>query len=161
MGKHDSLKSFVHAHHWRASRNQSTSPTGKKCTKPCNCRGLPPCPVSPDFHATLLSLFANFTALADKHSLEYWVCAGTLLGAVRHRGLISWDDDVDLCAPAETIERLQNDPAVRASMRELGVCCETPHRGVRFGMKMLRNPVLTSSCIHLPPFPFRHSSIFA
>lgn len=42
------------------------------------------------------SLLNEFAHIAKKYNLQYWADFGTLLGAVRHRGFIPWDDDTDL-----------------------------------------------------------------
>lgn len=44
--------------------------------------------------------------LCQKYNLRYWVCGGTLLGAIRHRGFIPWDDDIDIFLPLQDYERL-------------------------------------------------------
>ncbi len=44
----------------------------------------------------LYQLMKDVHELFTLNKLEYWIQGGTLLGAVRHKGIIPWDDDIDL-----------------------------------------------------------------
>lgn len=53
-------------------------------------------------------LLALFDKICKKHGLTYWLTYGTLLGAVRHKGFIPWDDDMDVAMPRAHFDKLLN-----------------------------------------------------
>lgn len=58
-------------------------------------------------HQELLGQFADIIRICDKHNIPYNLMCGTLLGAVRHKGFIPWDDDIDLLMTREAFARFE------------------------------------------------------
>lgn len=54
----------------------------------------------------LLEIFLYFKKICEDNNLTYWCGGGTMLGAVRHKGFIPWDDDLDVFLPRKDYERL-------------------------------------------------------
>ncbi len=54
----------------------------------------------------LLDMLDCFAEFCDSHNLRYYLSGGTLLGAIRHKGFIPWDDDIDVNMPRPDIEKL-------------------------------------------------------
>lgn len=55
--------------------------------------------------AIALDMLLKFDSVCKKHNLNYFLAFGTLLGAVRHKGFIPWDEDLDVLMPREDYER--------------------------------------------------------
>lgn len=54
-----------------------------------------------------LSILKDFVSLCDRHGLVYFGIAGTGIGALRHKGFIPWDDDIDVAMPREDYEKFR------------------------------------------------------
>ncbi|MGN0660840.1 MAG: phosphorylcholine transferase LicD [Oscillospiraceae bacterium] len=102
--------------------------------------------------------------VCDKHNITYYLCSGTCLGAVRHKGFIPWDDDIDICMPYKDYKRFikvaQNDLGAKYYLQN----CETDinfHRAytrIRVNnttmMKPIHLKVESHQGIWLDVFPF-------
>ncbi|MDR1500523.1 MAG: LicD family protein [Tannerellaceae bacterium] len=53
----------------------------------------------------LLRMLKVIDHICRRHKIEYWLCSGTLLGAIRNKGFIPWDDDLDICMLRDDYER--------------------------------------------------------
>lgn len=58
-----------------------------------------------DMKKLQLNILQNIAEFCEKNKIEYYLFAGTLIGAVRHRGYIPWDDDLDICMKREDYNR--------------------------------------------------------
>lgn len=68
-----------------------------------------------ELHRSFLAAMSDFHALCEKHGLRYCLHGGTCLGAIRHKGFIPWDDDVDIA-----MLRKDYDHFLKIAQEELG-----------------------------------------
>ena len=59
----------------------------------------------PELQEKQLGLFKQFDEFARANGITYYALGGTLLGAIRHKGFIPWDDDIDLGMPRPDYEK--------------------------------------------------------
>lgn len=61
-----------------------------------------------ELQSKVLGLLKDIDALCRKYDIEYYLTAGTLIGAMRHKGFIPWDDDADIIMTRDNWKKFYN-----------------------------------------------------
>lgn len=94
----------------------------------------------------LLDILVYFRDFCEEHQLKFWLTGGTLLGAIRHKGFIPWDDDIDVQMPRDDYERLKiiwNNEADTSRF-----VCESPTEDRKTGFPMVMIRSVNTTCIY-------------
>ena len=92
--------------------------------------------------AVHLDLFKAFSDLCDRFNIKFQVAFGTLIGAVRHKGFIPWDDDFDVWMDRENYKKLL---AIKATDVPAPYFLQTPLSDRKYfvGLSRFRNSLTT------------------
>lgn len=75
-------------------------------------------------HKLLLKIAKEFDQICTKYDIPYYMLGGTMLGAIRHKGFIPWDDDMDFGVPRLyynlLIQKLENELPSSFKLRTAG-----------------------------------------
>lgn len=88
-----------------------------------------------------LEILDDIHRFCVSESIKYSLCFGTLLGAIRHKGYIPWDDDIDIMMPREDYEKFVS--SYKSNKNE--ICDLRKHSpSVEIGVKVCRkNTIMT------------------
>ncbi len=88
-----------------------------------------------DFQLATLAILLDFDKICKQNNILYWLDFGTLIGAIRHKGFIPWDDDIDLGIFRKDYEKIMDvvnnntiNPDVYATYNKDGIFIKIKHK---------------------------------
>lgn len=79
-----------------------------------------------------LEMLKLLDKICKENNLKYSMIGGTMLGAIRHKGFIPWDDDIDVYMPLEDVRKLQK------IFHEEGYFLQTPETDIQMPFLMYK-----------------------
>lgn len=86
-----------------------------------------------------VQLLRIVTKICDANNISYWLAYGTLLGSVRHRGFIPWDDDMDIEMPRRDYDRVLS--VLRDVLEPIGITLYKNDNNIGVGYKHLETGI--------------------
>lgn len=63
--------------------------------------------VIPELHKTQLDLLLKLDGICREHNIKYYLAFGSCIGAIRHKGFIPWDHDIDVLMSIDDVEEFE------------------------------------------------------
>lgn len=94
----------------------------------------------------LLEILVYFRDFCEEHDIKFFLSGGTCIGAIRHKGFIPWDDDVDVMLLREDYDKLISIWNKEADTSRFVCLVTTKEQSSRFPMATIRS--VNTTCIY-------------
>lgn len=99
-----------------------------------------------------VEILKELDRITRKHNLKYMLVGGTLLGAIRHKGFIPWDDDIDIAMPRKDYEKFKEIVSKETDEKKYYFqdMYNSDKYGMIFGKLKMKNTLLVEGTNNLP-----------